>query len=179
MRKNFLPLSLRIIKRPMNYKVVWDFFRGAHVKEKNLYKKRKSVVTSDIFEYKRTPFRVEAYNSLEVGKLAGVVVCAKSHLHKLSTTNWSHSIRTLRLRVFVGTLLNKSTNGCIQNALLRCKISKSLFLMHFNLTSPNILAFFSMKSRKKASKHSSLKFRFEENYKRRLLSKKYGSYNKK
>jgi len=179
MKKEFLPLSLRIIKKPMNYKVVWDFFRGANVKEKNLYKIRKSVVTSNVFEYKRTPFRVESYNRLEVGKLAGVVICAKSHLHKLSNFSWAHAMRTLRLRVFVGTLLNKNTNGVVQSVLLRCKIAKAFFLVHLNLTSPNILSFFSMKSRAKASKRASLKFKFHENYKRRLLSKKYGSYNKR
>jgi len=179
MKKEFLPLALRIIKKPINYKVVWNFFRGANVKEKSLYKVRKSVVTSNVFEYRRTPFRVESYNRLEVGKLAGVIICAKSHLHKLSNLSWAHAMRTLRLRVFVGTLLNKSTNGFVQNVLLRCKIAKAFFLVHLNLTSPNVMAFFSMKSRNKASRRSSFKFKFQENYKRRLLSKKYGSYNKR
>ena len=178
MKKEFLPKSIRIIKNPMNSKVVWNFFRGSGIKEKSLLKIRKSKYCSDFFEYKNSTLFQNHYDDLNVGSLTGVAICAKSHLYRLSK-DWLKSMRNIRLRVFVGILLNKNTNGLVHNILLRCKISKTMFLMRFNLNSPNILTFFSEKFNKKNAKHASIEFKFKENLKRRSLGNKYGSYNKK
>jgi len=178
MKKEFLPKTLRIVKNPMTSKVVWNFFRGAGVKEKSLSKIRTSKYCSDIFEYRNSPLFKKWYANLKVGEITGIAICAKSHLYRVSK-DWLKSMRNIHLRVFVGILLNKSTNGSVHNILLRCKIAKALFLMRFNLNSPNVIAFFSQNLSKKNSKHASFKFRYIQAIKRRALHNKYGSYNKR
>jgi len=180
-KKQFLPKELRRTVTPMNSKIVWNFIRGANVQKKEFrfFKMHNRVLT---FEYNHSEFFKRAYENLIVGRVAGIVICPKSHLYKFSN-NWFHAMRTLRPRVFVGALLNKSTNGKVHNILLRCKIAKAYFRMQFNLNAPNVLSFFSdsntKNSKKHASKHSSLTFKYHANILKRSLSNKYGSYNKR
>ena len=178
MRKQVLPKVLRVIKYPVNPKIVWDFFRGANVNEKLLLKVRNSKYCSNTFEYRNNVIFKNSYNSLNVGSITGIAICAKSHLYKVSF-DWLKSMRNIRLRVFVGILLNKSTNGSVHNIILRCKIAKAFFIMRFNLNSPNVLSFFSDQSTKKNCRRSSLMAIFKKNVIRRALHNKYGSYNKR
>jgi len=110
------------------------------------YKKKSLDSSKCIIEFRHLNttipnFLKKAYQDLIVGRVAGIVICPKSHLYKFSN-NWFHAMRTLRPRVFVGALLNKSTNGKVHNILLRCKIAKAYFRMQFNLNAPNVLSFF-------------------------------------
>jgi len=179
MKKDFLPKSIKIKKNPINYKTAWDFVRGAKIPYSKMRNIRKETQSYTIFNYKNNNIlHRAAFESLQVGKTAGVVICPKSHLYKLTALNWVSAMRTLKIRVFVGALLNKSTNGKVFNMLLRCKIAKTFFTMQFNLNSPNIISFFSEKN-KKAAPHSCYFSKYKENFYRRQLSNKYGSYNKR